>query len=39
MLRLAETVTLSWDMDGTPAELLYKGLIFNIGLGFAFRRV
>lgn len=25
-----------WDTEGSPAELLFKGLMFNIGFGFAF---
>jgi len=31
-----ERATQGWDAEGTPAELLFKGLMFNIGFGFAF---
>ena len=31
-----ETEIQDWEVEGSPAELLFKGLIFNIGFGFAF---
>lgn len=32
----SEVQTLSFDVEDGPAEILYKGLIANIGIGFAF---